>query len=152
MALGSDNLVECEEDHEGLVNNQSMNSFISEKNEFTITRSFGDRKYSTMCFKPSEQNKVDIVITQGEYHTGKPNLYIDHIGSQDLRRKYSTKAKFGVGVVIVMLMVMLGLVVFCLLSSQPGYSGSTNTGFTTLPRNTNTTSPHSLSVSDGGDH
>ena len=144
MALGTDNLIDSEDDHERLVNIQSVNSFMSENHEYTITRSLGDRKYSTMCFKPSEQNKVDIVITQGEYTSDKPYLYIDHIGSQDLRRKYSVKAKFGVAVVIVMLLVMLGLLVFCLLSSQPGYSGSDNTGFTTVPKIVNATSTLSV--------
>ncbi|XP_053384946.1 uncharacterized protein LOC123536074 isoform X3 [Mercenaria mercenaria] len=153
MALGSDNLIDdCEEDHEHLVNNHSVNSFMSENHEFTITQSFGDRKYSTMCFKPSNQNMVDIVITRGEYKNGKPDLLMNNIGSQDIRRKYLVKAKFGVAIVIVMLIVMLAFVVLCLLASPPGDSESSSSGLTTIIEHANTTLlnlTQTTSVSEG---
>lgn len=89
MALGgvvvSDE--DMETDHERLVNNRSVNSFMSENNEFTVTRSISDRKYSTMCFKPSDRNMMDIIITQGEYRNGRQDLVIKHIGSQDIRKR-----------------------------------------------------------------
>ncbi|XP_053384943.1 uncharacterized protein LOC123536074 isoform X1 [Mercenaria mercenaria] len=153
MALGADNLIDhSEEDHERLVNNYSVNSCMSENNEFTVTRSFGDRKYSTMCFKPSNQNMVDIVITQGQYKNGKPDLLIHHLGSQDIRRKYSVKAKFGVATVVVMLIVMLAFVLLCLLAPPQGHSESSSSGFTTIIEHTNTTAlnlTQTASVSDG---
>lgn len=138
MAIGSENLIDDSENyHEHLVNNYSVNSFMSENHEFTITRSFGDRKYSTMCFKPKE-NTVDIVITQGEYPDTRREFFVDDIGSQDIRRKYSKKAKLGVGFVLVMLFVMTAILIFCLLTSPPGHSGTGSSEITAIIQQVNT--------------
>lgn len=149
MAVGSDNLIdEAEIQHEHLVNNFSVNSFMSENQEFTITRSFGDRKYSTMCFKPSEKNTVDIVITQGEYPKHKPEFILYDIGSQDIRRKYSKKAKLGVTFVFIMLLVMLVLLVFCLLTPPPGHTDNSNPEITAVIEHANSTFLNSTHIFD----
>ena len=61
-----------------LVNNNSVTSFIMNENEISITRSIGNRKYSTMSFKSSPcKGKVDILVTHGLYDTEAKSQAID---------------------------------------------------------------------------
>lgn len=105
-------------DKERLVNNVSINSFIAENNELTITKSIGDRKYSTLCFKPTHQNTIDIVITKGEYRDGQAEVMLHEMGSQDIRRKYSKKAKLSLALVCFLLFAMVIIVVFILITEH----------------------------------
>lgn len=104
-----------DQDKQRLVNNYSVNSFINtENNELTVTRSF-ERKYSTMHFKPTEKNRVDIVVTQGEYQdNAKDFLNLENFSSQDIRREYHGKAKCLLTSVFVLLFLMLGILLVCL--------------------------------------
>lgn len=107
------------QDKQCLVNNNSINSFLNENNELTVTRSFKDRKYSTMCFKPTEKNRVDIVVTQGEYQdNSKEFLHLNYYSSQDIRRQYSGKARCLLVSVFVLLFVMLGILLICLFRTE----------------------------------
>lgn len=108
-----------DQDKQRLVNNYSVNSFMNgENNEWTITRSF-DRKYSTMHFKPAEKNRVDIVVTQGEYpDSAKDFLHQENFSSQDIRREYRGKAKCLLTLVFVLLFLMLGILLVCLFRAS----------------------------------
>lgn len=107
------------QDRECLVNNYSVNSFINSNNELTVTRCFNDKRYSTMLFRPAERNRVDIVVTQGEYHdAGKDFLHLDNFSSQDLRRDNSRKAKCLLVSVFILLFLMLGILIICLFRAN----------------------------------
>ena len=108
-------------DRQCLVNNYSVNSFLNDNNELTVTRSF-ERKYSTMHFKPTEKNRVDIVVTHGEYlDSNKGSLHLRNFSSQDIRRENHVKAKCLLIAVFALLFLMLGiLLVFIFRASGAG--------------------------------
>ena len=108
-------------DRERLVNNQSVSSFNSEANQLTITRSKGDRRYSKkMSFQQSNNNKLDIVITNEELVGVENELSPQVIGSRDIRKQYSVCAKLGLSFVLVMVILMLIIMIIALLT-RPGY-------------------------------
>lgn len=112
-----------EEEYHTLVGNKSVDSFILDHNQFTITRSFGDRKCSTMSFKQhaSQENVMDVVITTSEYSTGKCESLVRTVTSQDIRRKHLSRAKCGVAFVLTMLLIMFVILVICLFSNSPPF-------------------------------
>ncbi|KAH3887204.1 hypothetical protein DPMN_011220 [Dreissena polymorpha] len=120
MYLSTENM----RDNDRLVNNYSVNSFITENNELTITRTFSDRKYSTLLFKPQDKNQVDIVITQGEIRDKDKCLFrTEHVTSGDIRRVNSCRAKCLVGLVFLLLALMLVIVIVCIVKSANSLKG-----------------------------
>jgi len=117
---------EEEQDMERLVNNFSVDSFASNNNELTITRSTEDgRRYSTMHFKHADRNRVDIVITSGTHEDDK---MVEHITSGHSGRVNSARARFLVWTVFFLLFVMLGIWVVCFIYGNPFISVNENGG------------------------
>ena len=115
-----------------LVNNHSVTSFIMNENEISITRSIGNRKYSTMSFKSSPcKGKVDILVTHGLYDTEAKSqaIYMSPPGkefySQSKLPDPPWPAKLCLGTVFVLVILMsVVLIIFLSMFSTKHISQS----------------------------